>query len=208
MIKLKFDYYFFYFSLLFCMLAWNPASLYSEKMELNMYYPAPYARYVNLLTRENTYLAQGNGASVYIGSNPIVLSSSNGGNIYLPGANPEINFLTSPNNIQLKAGITPSSKKNSSPLISINSDMFIQGAVKRVCKLYKYTDQGTNNDKNITYCGAEVQTKVNPKNDNRKIKTNSFRYTIVGVEELRSQEGISMGFPPSGKMLCCRIAYN
>ena len=208
MIKLKFDYFFFYFALLFCMLAWNPASLYSERMELNTYYPAPYARYVNLLTRENTYLAQGNGASVYIGSNPIVLSSSNGGNIYLPGANPEINFLTSPNNIHLKAGITPVTKKNSFPRISIDSDMFIQGAIKRVCKLYEYTDKGTDDNSNITYCGSNIHKVVNPEKDTRKIKTDSFRYTIFGVEEWHSPKEISMGFPSRGKMLCCRVAYN
>lgn len=213
MIKLKIGYHLFYIILLVALLSWNPALLYSGKMNLSTYYPAPYAGYVTLLTRNDAYLARGSGSSVYIGANPSVLSSSaNGDKIVLSGTNPEINILTTPDAIKIQAGVMSNVAGNGNvPYLGLNANVRVQGTLKNICELYSYTSPTSRNTRGVTYCGSTTtRTAVHPASalapgsaDERK----SFRYTIVGVNEMHSNMGYYMGFPAAGWMLCCRFAY-
>lgn len=170
-------------------LSWRPALIQSETLTLSTYYPAPYAGYNRLLTTGNTYLAKNPGSFVQWGTSSR-LTTDQGGSIDLVGTTssdrPYINFQASGASIRLSvsrlcstgnSSCAASAMKN---VMSINSDLYVTGSLRRICSYQAYRYGST------IYCGGN--------------KDASKGYTVLGTEDMSSDS-----FPQTGRMLCCRI---
>ncbi len=170
-------------------LSWRPALIQSETLTLSTYYPAPYAGYNKLLTTGNTYLAKNPGSFVQWGTSS-KLTTDQGGSIELVGSTssdrPYISFQASGANIRLsvsricstgKSSCTESAMQN---VMSINSDLYVTGSLRRICAYYPYKYGGT------SYCGGSLAA--------------SKGYTLLSTDTMSSDS-----FPSSGKMLCCKF---